>query len=198
MTSEPSMQEFVDAAQEILGNLLRLLQLEGTLPSPTVEDGQIFFQIETEDAGRIIGRASQTLDAIQFILNRMMSRRFEDSPYCVVDAGHYREQRREKLLDDASAALERVRQTGCPWRMPLLNSMERRIIHQALKNCPDITTHSEDEEADGRKRVVISLSPDFVPPPSADVVAPAESNDAIPPPPPGNETLPPPPADPSL
>ena len=158
------MQEYVDAAQDILSNLLRLLQFDVTLAEPAIEDGQIFFQIEAEEAGRIIGRTCQNLDALQFILNRMMSRKFDEAPYCVVDAGHYREQRREKLLADAEAALERVRRTGRPWRMPLLNSMDRRVIHQALKNCPDIETHSEDEEPDGRKRVVISLAEGYSPP----------------------------------
>ena len=176
MSTDSSMQEYAGAAREILSNLLGLLQLDAELSEPAVEGDQLFFQIETPDAGRVIGRTAQNLDALQFILNRMMSRRFEDAPYCVVDAGHYREQRREKLLADASVALERVRQTGRPWRMPLLNSMERRIIHQALKNCPDILTHSEDEEPDGRKRVVISLDPDYVAPaepaPDAEVGAP--------------------------
>ena len=173
MSTDPSMQEYAGAAREILGNLLRLLQLDVDVPEATEAGGQLFFQIETEEAGRIIGRACQNLDALQFILNRMMSRRFDDAPYCVVDAGHYREQRREKLLADASAALERVRQTGRPWRMPLLNSMERRIIHQALKDCPDITTHSEDEEPDGRKRVVISINPEYTPPAGDEEPAPA-------------------------
>ncbi len=164
------MQEYAAAAREILSTLLGLLQLDTQLPEPTIEGDQLFFQIETQDAGRVIGRTAQNLDALQFILNRMMSRRFDDAPYCVVDAGHYREQRREKLLADAAAALERVRATGRSWRMPLLNSMERRIIHQALKNCPDILTHSEDEEPDGRKRVVISLDPAYTAPaePEAD------------------------------
>ena len=173
MSTDPSMQEYAETAREILGNLLRLLQLDVAVPEATEEGGQLFFQIETEEAGRIIGRACQNLDALQFILNRMMSRRFEDAPYCVVDAGHYREQRREKILADTEAALERVRSTGRSWRMPLLNSMERRIIHQALKDCPDITTHSEDEEPDGRKRVVISINPDYTPPAGDEEPAPA-------------------------
>ena len=63
----------------------------------------------------------------------------------------------------AQEALERVRQNGRPWRMPPLNSMERRIIHQALKDLPDIRTHSEDEDSEGRKRVVISIAEDFQP-----------------------------------
>ena len=158
MSEQPSMQEYVESAQTILSDILRLLEFEDATLDATVEaDNQIYFQIVTADAGRIIGRTSQTLDAIQFLLNRLLSRKYEESPYCVVDAEHYRERRREKLLADAREALERVRQNGHPWRMPLLNSMERRIIHQALKDCPDIRTHSEDEDSEGRKRVVISL-----------------------------------------
>lgn len=160
--SEPTTSPgYVEAAQTILEDILRLLEFEDARLEATVEEGQIFFQIVTADAGRIIGRTSQTLDAIQFLLNRLLSRKYEDSPYCVVDAEHYREHRREKLLADTQEALERVRQNGHPWRMPLLNSMERRIIHQALKDCPDVRTHSEDEDSEGRKRVVISLAETF-------------------------------------
>ena len=183
MSDQPTMQEYVESAQAILGELLRMLEFDDARLETSVSEGQIFFQIVTGDAGRIIGRTSQTLDAIQFLLNRLLSRKYEESPYCVVDAEHYRERRREKLLADASQALERVRQTGHPWRMPLLNSMERRIIHQALKDLPDIRTHSEDEDSEGRKRVVISIAEDYRPgnvpaeasSPSADVPPPPES-----------------------
>ena len=168
MSDQPTMPEYVESAQTILENFLRLLEFEDARVEASVQDGQIFFQVVTADSGRIIGRASQTLDAIQFLLNRLLSRLYEDSPYCVVDAEHYRERRREKLLADTQEALQRVRQNGHPWRMPLLNSMERRIIHQALKDCPDVQTHSEDENSDGRKRVVISLVEDFVPAPPAE------------------------------
>ena len=176
MSEQPSMQEYVESAQTILSDILRLLEFEDATLDATVEaDNQIYFQIVTADAGRIIGRTSQTLDAIQFLLNRLLSRKYEDSPYCVVDAEHYRERRREKLLADAREALERVRQNGHPWRMPLLNSMERRIIHQALKDCPDIRTHSEDEDSEGRKRVVISLVEESrEDAPEAEPAAPAE------------------------
>lgn len=157
MSENPTMQDYVEAAQSILENLLRFLELDDARIETTVDDGQIFFQVDTADAARLIGKTCQTLDAVQFLLNRLLSRKYEESPYCVVDAERYRERRREKLLADAQEALERVRQNGQPWRMPLLNAMDRRVVHQALKNCPDVQTHSEDEDYDGRKRVVISL-----------------------------------------
>ncbi len=171
MSEQPSMQDMIASAQTILGNLLRLLEFDDARLETATADGQVYFQIVTADAARLIGRTSQTLDAIQFLLNRLLSRQYEESPYCVVDAEHYRERRREKLLADVHEALERVRQNGRPWRMPPLNSMERRIIHQALKDLPDIRTHSEDEDSEGRKRVVISIAEDFQPsglPPPAD------------------------------
>ena len=175
MSEQDSMQEYVAAAQAILEELLRLLEFDDARLEASVDDGQIYFQIVTSDAGRIIGRTSQTLDAIQFLLNRLFSRKFEDSPYCVVDAEHYRERRREKLLADTNEALARVRQNGTPWRMPLLNSMERRIIHQALKDYPDVQTHSEDEDSEGRKRVVISLVENHVAEEDAPESTPADS-----------------------
>ena len=178
MSEQPSTQEMVASAQTILGHLLRLLEFEDARIETALADGQVFFQIVTADAARLIGRTSQTLDAIQFLLNRLLSRQYEDSPYCVVDAEHYRERRREKLLADAAEALERVRQTGHPWRMPPLNSMERRIIHQSLKDLPDIRTHSEDEDSEGRKRVVISIAEDFQP--AAVAAPPAEPSPAAP------------------
>ena len=101
MTSSPTLQDYLQSAQTILTNLLRLLEFADARIESAVADGQIFFQIETADAGRIIGRNSQTLDAIQFLLNRLFSRQYEESPYCVVDAGQYRARRREKLLADA-------------------------------------------------------------------------------------------------
>ena len=112
MSAQPCMQEMIASAQTILGNLLRLLEFEDARIETATADGQVYFQIVTADAARLIGRTSQTLDAIQFLLNRLLSRQYEESPYCVVDAEHYRERRREKLLADAQEALERVRQNG--------------------------------------------------------------------------------------
>lgn len=158
MSEQPTMQDYTDAARGILEELLRQLEFADARVDATVEEDQIYFQIVTAEAGRLIGRTSQTLDALQFLLNRLLSRKFEDSPYCVVDAEQYRARRREKLLADAQEALAHVRKTGQSWRMPLLNAMDRRLVHQALKDCPDIETYSEDEEPDGRKRVVICLA----------------------------------------
>jgi len=154
--AESDNRVYFEAAREILDNLLRLCGFAVAQIEEAEDGNQLEFRIESEDNGRLIGRMSQTLDALQFLVNRVMSRRFDDAPYCVVDVGGYRARRKEKLVADALAAAEQVRQTGRAWRMPLLNSMDRRVIHKALLEVPDVETHSEDADFDGRKRVVIT------------------------------------------
>lgn len=152
------MDEYAAAARDILDNLLGLGGFSVSGIEQGEDQGQIEFRVASEDNGRLIGRTSQTLDAIQFLLNRIMSRKFDDAPYCVVDVAEYRARRKEKLVADALAAAEEVRATGRPWRMPMLNAMDRRVIHRALAEVEGVETYSEDPDYTGRKRVVIVLA----------------------------------------
>ncbi len=154
------MQSALHVAQEMLETLLRHLQFDDAKVNATLDetpdDPQILFDVETADSGRLIGRTSSTLDALQFLLNRLLSCKNEDMPYCVVDTAGYRARRREKLVADAMAALEQVRASGRAWRLPPLNAMDRRVIHHALRDIPDVETYSEEEDRQGRKRIVIA------------------------------------------
>lgn len=154
------MQSDLHVAQEMLETLLRHLQFDDAKVNATLDetpdDPQILFDVETADSGRLIGRTSSTLDALQFLLNRLLSCKNEDMPYCVVDTAGYRARRREKLVADAMAALEQVRASGRAWRLPPLNAMDRRVIHHALRDIPDVETYSEEEDRQGRKRIVIA------------------------------------------
>ena len=154
------IQAYEKTAREVLETLLRYLEFGDAKVTSTLDDDaadpEILFNVETEESGRLIGRTSSTLDALQFLLNRLLSRTDEKMPYCVVDTAGYRARRREKLVEDALAALEQVRSSGRAWRLPLLNAMDRRVVHHALREYPDVETHSEDEDRLGRKRIVIS------------------------------------------
>lgn len=154
------IQAYEKTAREVLETLLKYLEFDDAKVTSTLDDDatdpQILFDVETEASGRLIGRTSSTLDALQFLLNRLLSRTDEKMPYCVVDTAGYRARRREKLVEDALAALEQVRSSGRAWRLPLLNAMDRRVVHHALRDYPDVETHSEEEDRLGRKRIVIS------------------------------------------
>lgn len=174
------MQSDLTVAQEMLETLLRYLQFDDAKVTATIDDTpddpQILFDVETADSGRLIGRTSSTLDALQFLLNRLLSCKNEDMPYCVVDTAGYRARRREKLVADAMAALDQVRASGRAWRLPPLNAMDRRVIHHALRDVPDAETYSEEEDRQGRKRIVIA--PVDQPPAPEDEPEPAPESDA--------------------
>jgi spoIIIJ-associated protein len=75
----------------------------------------------------------------------------------MVDVGGYRSQAREALVKKAKEAAEKVRRWGDAVELEPLNAFDRRIVHQALRDDPDIETHSV--EVDGTEKKVLLLRP---------------------------------------
>lgn len=139
-----------------LEKILELLGFQATVEEKEIEDG-LLLNIITDDAGRLIGRQGQTLSDLQYIVNRLLFQQNQDAPRVTVDVGGYRNQARETLLKRALDAAEKVRQHGDIVELEPLNSFERRIVHQALKDDPDIESHSV--EVEGTDKKVILLRP---------------------------------------
>ena len=101
----------------------------------------------------LIGRRGTTLHALQFVLSIMVNKQLERRIRLVVDADGYR-QRREKLLENMAERLaQRVRVTGQQMALEPMPPNERRIVHLALVDDPEVTTESEGAGDD--RRVVI-------------------------------------------
>jgi spoIIIJ-associated protein len=113
--------------------------------------------IVTEDSGRLIGRKGQTLAALQFILNRLLYKEDDHAQKITLDVGGYRAAARDELVKKAMAAAEKVRRWGDVIELEPMNAFDRRIVHRALKDDPDIETHSIEVEASDLK--VIQLRP---------------------------------------
>jgi spoIIIJ-associated protein len=139
-----------------LEEMLRHLGFAVTVTESTLED-QILLDIQTDDPGRLIGRAGQTLSDLQFLLNRLVFKNDSRIPRVVLDVGGYRQQARELLTSRAKEAAEKVRRRGEIAEMEPLNAYDRYIVHQALKDDPDIETHSV--EVDGSEKKVILIRP---------------------------------------
>jgi spoIIIJ-associated protein len=120
-------------------------------------DGSLFLDIKTEDSGRLIGRQGQTLSDLQYITNRMLFQQDKSAPKVMVDVGGYRSQSREALVTKAKEAAEKVRRWGDVVELEPMSSFDRRIVHAAIKDDPDIETHSV--EVEGTDRKVILLRP---------------------------------------
>ena len=113
--------------------------------------------MKTEDTGRLIGRQGQTLADLQYITNRILFQQDAHAPKATVDVGGYRAQAREALVKRAMEAADKVRRWGDAVELEPLNAFDRRIVHQALRDDPEVETNSV--EVDGTDKKAILLRP---------------------------------------
>jgi spoIIIJ-associated protein len=142
--------------KEVLEKILALLDFPATVEEHKL-DGDLLLEVKMEDSGRLIGRQGQTLADLQYITNRIVFQQDAASPKVMVDVGGYRLQAREALVKKAQEAADKVRRWGEPVELGALGSFDRRTIHHAFQNDPDVETHSV--EVDGMERKILLLRP---------------------------------------
>lgn len=152
------------APKEILLQMLHHLGFDDAQIEELDIEGQLMLDVKTDDPGRLIGRQGSTLGDLQYLLNRIIHRGDETTPRIVLDVGGYRRQAREQLIKRAKEGAEKVRRWGDILELEPMNAYDRRIVHQALKDDPDIETHSV--EVEGSEKKVILLRPRRHPAPS--------------------------------
>ncbi len=136
-----------------LEKILELLGFPSTVEEHALEDG-LLLEVKTEESGRLIGRQGQTLSDLQYITNRLIYQQDQAAPKVMVDVGGYRAQAREALVKKAKEAAEKVRRWGDVVELEPLNAFDRRIIHNAIKDDPDIETHSVEVEGTDKKVIL--------------------------------------------
>jgi spoIIIJ-associated protein len=140
--------------KDTLEEMLRHLGFEATVEEHQLDDG-LLLDVKADDSGRLIGRQGQTLSDLQYLLNRMLFQRDNTTPKVTVDVGNYRSQARDALLKKAKDAAEKVRRWGDVVELEPLNAFERRIVHNALKDDPDVETHSVEVEGTSKKAILL-------------------------------------------
>ena len=106
-----------------------------------------------EDLGYLIGRRGDTLDAIQHLANYTVNRDVEGHIRINVDAECYREKREDSLRRYARKKAQQVLKARRRTTLEPMNAYERHVIHAALQDMENITTHSTGVEPN--RRVVI-------------------------------------------
>lgn len=119
------------------------------------EEGRIELDITGNNMGVLIGRRGQTLDAIQYVTTLAVNRKTIDFVPVQVDAGGYREKRRQSIQKNALAAKQKVIKSGRRVTLEPMTPAERRLVHVALSDAPEVVTYSVDDEP--RRKVVIDL-----------------------------------------
>ncbi len=101
----------------------------------------------------LVGVQGETLNALQYLTSLVTARRTGEPIRLLLDAGGFREKRRLALVEQALKLADEVIAVGAEAELDPLNPYERRIIHQALSDHPQVVTYSEGE-GDGRRIVI--------------------------------------------
>jgi spoIIIJ-associated protein len=154
-------------AREVLGAILSRMGIEATVELREEADRQVL-DIHGDEAGLVIGKKGQTLEALQFLVGKIVHRggeaeagasRSAHKPI-VVDSGGYRQRREESLVELAMRLAEKARTSGRTITVNPMSPHERRIIHITLDKVPGVTTRSEGEGI--FRRLLIIPAPDKV------------------------------------
>jgi spoIIIJ-associated protein len=148
-----SEENLLTAAQEVLENLLEKMQEKAAI-SAQMEDDRISLRIETDDAGLLIGKQGQTLDALQYLVTKMLAKKSHRKVRIAIDVEAYRARHHEALALLAQKYGEKVKKSGKPITLNPMNPYDRRIIHMALQEDKDLKTTSRGEGL--YKKVIIS------------------------------------------
>jgi len=116
---------------------------------------QLRMQMSGEGMSLLIGRRGETLDALQYLTSLNINRGREEYLRVSIDTENYRAKREEALRKLAVRMAGRAKKSGRRVALEPMNPYERRILHSALQDDPDVTTHSEGEEP--YRRVIITL-----------------------------------------
>src|ERR1051326_6487950 len=111
--------------KELLDTILGYLGFVVQIDETQSEGGNPTLQIYMEEAHTLIGRDGETLEAIQFLLNRLIQSKDKDAPKVIVDCEHYRSMREDRIVQRVRELAERVRISGRSLQLEPMNSYER-------------------------------------------------------------------------
>ena len=116
-----------------------------------VEESQqgssIVLQIYSAEKDRLIGKNGKVLEDIQTLLNRILQASDKHTPKVQVDVEHYRAMQEDQLVSRVRELAQTVRLTGRSIQLEPMNAYERRIVHNAFAEDPEIKTWSPPDDS---------------------------------------------------
>ncbi len=134
-------QESIDLGKEALEKMANLITDDATVEASTEED-RLTLKISGGNAGILIGRKGQTLDAMQFLTDKIINRKSEARVRVKIDIEGYMETRKTNLNHLAFKMAEKAKKTGRPTTINQMSAQDRRIVHLALKDDTQVRTQS--------------------------------------------------------
>jgi len=141
----------LDLSRRIVVELLEMMKIPATVEvryGEADEEGQRPVQVDVHgnDLGVLIGRRAEILNALQYVVNLIVSKRVEHWVQINIDVEGYRARRERQLRQMAHRMADQALKTGRRQVLEPMSSSERRIIHIELRDHPSVTTQSIGEE----------------------------------------------------
>ena len=152
--SEEDAEAFVEAVMGTVGEILKPMRVDARPVLKATTDEEVVIDLVGPDVAILIGRRGQTLDALQYLVGIIASRRVHGRRRIVLDAEQYRERHQAMLEQKAREYAKAVKAEGKEAVLEPQPPRDRRIIHVALADDPDVYTYSEGEGDE--RHVVIS------------------------------------------
>lgn len=114
-------------------------------PDADNDERYLLLNLHGRDLGALIGRRGDTLGNLQYLLRLMVNQRLHQWKNIVVDVEQYRQHRAEHLMQLALRSADQVAKTGRPLSLEPMPPNERRIVHLALRDHPNVFTESSGE-----------------------------------------------------
>ena len=148
-------EEAIKAVEAFLNDTLKAMDMDVEIVSEIDSEGALSVEMKGSNMGILIGKRGQTLDALQYLANRVANKHQEGYVRVKLDTENYRARREETLKHLAKNIAFKVKRTRRAVSLEPMNPYERRIIHATLQSDPHVTTHSEGEEP--YRKVVVTL-----------------------------------------
>jgi spoIIIJ-associated protein len=148
----PPVELTAEKAKEVLGEILKHVDLPNVIEWEAREDC-FSLNIISNGSGLLIGKRGKTLNALQFLVSKIVSRQTGENVSVIVDTENYRSKREVSLSELAHQLSEKVKKSHRPLTTGPMSAQDRRIIHLALKEDQDVRTKSKGEG--NLRRVVI-------------------------------------------
>ncbi len=162
MSAAKKDSDVTEVAEGVLEELLAGMEVVASVVAETgpAAEGEeaaapIILEIKGDDLGILIGRRGQTLASLQYIVRLIVGHQTQTWAPITVDVEGYKQRRYERLQALAWRLAEQVKTRRVPFTLEPMSAYERRIIHLALADHPDVTTESIGEGES--RRVVIRL-----------------------------------------
>ena len=139
--SDDNYNEAISLGKTVLKRIIDEITTDATI-TVQQQDDRVLFNITGENAAILIGKRGQTLEAIQYLIEKAINRQTQARIRVQVDIEGYLENRKTSLMQLAARMAQKAVKTGRPASVGQMNAHDRRIVHLALQNDGEVRTQS--------------------------------------------------------